>query len=354
MENICTYKLFLCIFYSGEESELLKRRPKSPTIIEAISTASIISTKCNDQNAVISWEPPAENQSPIEHYIIQYNTSFTPDKWKTANAKVPSNESSFVVSLSPWANYTFRVIAIHQNEPSQPSKHGEVCTIQPDRPDKNPDNVVGKGSEPNNMVISWNVMPEIEHNAPHFQYRVFWKRAISEDQWTIKDISDWKQSSIIINDLPTFQKYRIKVAAINELGESRLAAKEVIGYSCEGQPTMAPTNFTVLRVESDTSATLSWSRVPAASVNGHFKGYKIVTWTDQDDLQREIIVTDNTYQVQSTKFIPNAEEIVYEVQFNKFIPASKNFARILVFNGRYDGPASDVIDFLMPRFVLTF
>jgi neuronal cell adhesion protein len=76
-------------------------------------------------------------------------------------------------------------------------------------------------------------MPEIEHNAPRFHYRVFWRRDIPGEQWTSEDITDWRRSTLVINNQPTFQPYRIKVIAINEKGESNVAATEVVGYSGE-------------------------------------------------------------------------------------------------------------------------
>jgi len=69
--------------------------------------------------------------------------------------------------MSPWANYTFRVIAWNKIGPSGPSQHSSVCTTQPDVPYRNPDNVEGKGTEPNNIVVSWTVRQssyrEIKH-----------------------------------------------------------------------------------------------------------------------------------------------------------------------------------------------
>lgn len=59
--------------------------------------------------------------------------------------------------MSPWANYTFRVIAWNKVGPSTPSQHSRVCSTQPDVPYKNPDNVEGKGTARDNMVISWTV-----------------------------------------------------------------------------------------------------------------------------------------------------------------------------------------------------
>jgi neuronal cell adhesion protein len=41
---------------------------------------------------------------------------------------------------------------------SSPSVHSQqVCTTQPARPWKNPDNVIGEGDMPDNLVIFWTV-----------------------------------------------------------------------------------------------------------------------------------------------------------------------------------------------------
>lgn len=98
---------------------------------------------------------------------------------------------------------------------------------------------------------------------------------------------------------------------------------------------LAPLNFTVEDVISATSAMLSWNSVPPESVRGHFRGYKIQTWTDKDGPEgmREINVKGDIHRAMVTKFVPH----------------SKNFARVLVFNGRYNGPPSDILSFDTPE-----
>lgn len=76
-------------------------------------------------------------------------------------------------------------------------------------------------------------MAQIEHNAPKFMYRVYYKRDIPGEKWTIEDINDWKKNSLVVDNQPTYQRYKIKVVAINEKGECRIAPEEVIGYSGE-------------------------------------------------------------------------------------------------------------------------
>ena len=51
-------------------------------------------------------------------------------------------------------------------------------------------------------------MPEIEHNAPKFQYRVYWKQDKENERWTIEDIADWRIKEIVIRNQPTYSPYR--------------------------------------------------------------------------------------------------------------------------------------------------
>ena len=59
--------------------------------------------------------------------------------------------------MSPWANYTFRVIARNKVGDSLPSGHSKVCLTPEDVPYQNPGNVIGRGTAPNNLVIYWTV-----------------------------------------------------------------------------------------------------------------------------------------------------------------------------------------------------
>ncbi|XP_067001681.1 neuroglian isoform X2 [Anabrus simplex] len=305
------------------------------TVQDVPNAPRLLGISCNKRDASIRWEPMGDNRAPILRYTIQYNTSFTPDTWEVAFDSVPATDMTYTLPMSPWANYTFRVIAWNKIGPSQASSHSYPCTTQPDVPYKNPDNVEGKGTEPNNMVIRWTPMAEIEHNAPHFMYRVSWRRDIDGEVWNSEDIRDWQKSELIIRDQPTFQRYRIKVVAFNEMGEANVAPQEVIGYSGEDVPTQAPTNFTLVNVADSTSALLSWNPVPPETVRGHFKGYKIQTWTEKEGEagMREIQVKGDATRALVTKFVPH----------------SKNFARVLVFNGRHNGPPSEVISFDTPE-----
>lgn len=100
-------------------------------------------------------------------------------------------------------------------------------------------------------------------------------------------------------------------------------------------PLAAPTNFTLLKIHAATKALLSWNPVPPETVRGVFKGYKIEVWTDNDNekSRREIHVKGDATKALVTKFVPNC----------------KNYARVFVFNGQYNGPPSEILSFDTPE-----
>ena len=177
-------------------------------------------------------------------------------------------------------------------------------------------------------------MPQSEHNTHKFRYRVYHKEE-GTNEWKIEDVVNWRQKELLIPDQPVFTKYRIKVRAHNQVGESNVDALEVIGYSGEGEPSEAPKNFTLGEVIGPRSALVSWEPVNPESINGHFKGYKILTWTDTTgkENQREIIMRSDSTQSLVRSFKPFAV----------------NYAQVLAFNGAYNGPASNTIEIVTPE-----
>uniref|UniRef100_A0A8W7PDR8 Fibronectin type-III domain-containing protein n=2 Tax=gambiae species complex TaxID=44542 RepID=A0A8W7PDR8_ANOCL len=216
-----------------------------------------------------------------------------------------------------------------------PSGHSDVCTTESSVPYKNPDNLEGEGTTPTNLVIKWRPLAQVDHNAPGLHYRVYWRRDIPGAEWNSADVRDWRQSSYTVEGLPTFTRYSVKVVALNDRGEANSGPWEIMAYSGEDTPLDAPANFTLIQVTGPTAAILSWNPVTPESLRGHFKGYKIQTWTEADGEEnlREILITADSKQALVTDFVPDAT----------------NYARILAYNGRYNGPASTTLSFDTPE-----
>ena len=66
---------------------------------------------------------------------------------------------------------------------------------------------------------------------------------------------------------------------------------------------------------------------------GHFKGYKIETWTEKEG------------ELHAREMISNASKAFV----NKFVPHSVNFVRVRVINSAHQGPASEVLSFTTPE-----
>jgi len=110
----------------------------------------------------------------------------------------------------------------------------------------------------------------------------------------------------------------------------------VIGFSGESEPSEAPKNFALKEpVMGPRSALVSWDPVRADSINGEFKGYKIQTWTAEsgEEKYREIIM------------VPDSTQALVQ----SFKPYATNYARILAFNGAYNGPPSNIITIVTPE-----
>ena len=46
-------------------------------------------TECLSRFAQIQWKLISENYSPVEEFIIEYNTSFDPGRWTVAKGQLP-------------------------------------------------------------------------------------------------------------------------------------------------------------------------------------------------------------------------------------------------------------------------
>lgn len=69
------------------------------------------SVSCRSRDAEVTWRPLGDNRAPILRYTVQHNTSFTPDTWDVSKDFISATETTTLVPMSPWANYTFRVVA---------------------------------------------------------------------------------------------------------------------------------------------------------------------------------------------------------------------------------------------------
>ncbi|XP_037245590.1 neuronal cell adhesion molecule isoform X33 [Falco rusticolus] len=281
-----------------------------------------------ERSVELSWIPGDENNSPITNFVIEYEDGLhEPGVWHY-QTEVPGTQTTVQLKLSPYVNYSFRVIAVNEIGRSQPSEPSEQYLTKSASPDENPSNVQGIGSEPDNLVITWESLKGFQSNGPGLQYKVSWRQKDVDDEWTSVIVAN--VSKYIVSGTPTFVPYEIKVQALNDLGYAP-EPSEVIGHSGEDLPMVAPGNVQV-HVVNSTLAKVHWDPVPLKTVRGHLQGYKVYYWKVQSLSRRSRRHVEKkilTFRGNKTfGMLPGLE------------PYSSYKLNVRVVNGKGEGPAS--------------
>lgn len=281
-----------------------------------------------DKSVQLSWTPGDDNNSPITKFVIEYEDAMHEAGLWHHQAEVSGTQTTAQLKLSPYVNYSFRVMAENSIGRSLPSEGSEQYLTKAAEPDKNPTAVEGLGSEPDNLVIMWKPLNGFESNGPGLQYKVSWRQRDGDDEWTSVVVAN--VSKYIVSGTPTFVPYLIKVQALNDVGFAPEPAV-VMGHSGEDLPMVAPGNVHV-NVVNSTLAEVQWDSVPLKSIRGHLQGYRIYYWKSQSPSQRNRRHIEKkilTFQGSKTHgMLPGLE------------PFSHYSLNVRVVNGKGEGPAS--------------
>ncbi|XP_073508102.1 neuronal cell adhesion molecule isoform X12 [Phyllobates terribilis] len=276
----------------------------------------------------LSWVPGDDNNSPITEFIIEHEDSMhEPGVWRV-HSKVSGTQATATLSLSPYVNYSFRVIAVNEIGHSDHSQSSERYMTKPSEPDTNPSGVKGVGTEPDNLVITWKPMKGFDSNGPGLQYKVSWRQKDFDEDWTSVNVAN--VSKYIVSGTPTFVPYEIKVQALNDLGYAPEPAL-LIGHSGEDLPMVAPGNVEV-DVVNTTLAKVRWDSVPLTSVRGHLQGYRVYYWKAQNKTNR------NRRHIEKW-MLPFAGNRTHGM-LPGLQPNTHYFLNVRVVNGKGEGPSS--------------
>ncbi|KAM5190140.1 neuronal cell adhesion molecule isoform 11-T11 [Callospermophilus lateralis] len=290
-----------------------------------------------DKSVQLSWTPGDDNNSPITKFIIEYEDAMHEAGLWHHQTEVSGTQTTAQLKLSPYVNYSFRVMAVNSIGRSLPSEASEQYLTKATEPDKNPTAVEGLGSEPDNLVITWKPLNGFESNGPGLQYKVSWRQKDGDDEWTSVVVAN--VSKYIVSGTPTFVPYLIKVQALNDVGFAPEPAV-VMGHSGEDLPMVAPGNVHV-NVVNSTLAEVHWDPVPLKSIRGHLQGYRIYYWKAQSSSKRNRRHIEKkilTFQGSKTHgMLPGLE------------PFSHYTLNVRVVNGKGEGPASPDRVFTTPE-----
>ncbi|XP_057256629.1 neurofascin isoform X16 [Pezoporus wallicus] len=204
--------------------DLPKERPDRPRDLELSDLA--------ERSVRLTWIPGDDNNSPITDYIVQFEEDrFQPGMWHN-HSRYPGSVNSAILSLSPYVNYQFRVIAVNDVGSSLPSVPSERYQTNGARPEINPTGVQGAGTQKNNMEITWTPLNATQAYGPNLRYIVRWRRRDPRGSWYNETV---KAPRHVVWNTPIYVPYEIKVQAENDFGRAP-EPDTYIGYSGEDLP----------------------------------------------------------------------------------------------------------------------
>uniref|UniRef100_A0A8B9LZ80 Neurofascin n=1 Tax=Accipiter nisus TaxID=211598 RepID=A0A8B9LZ80_9AVES len=313
---------------ANRSRELPKERPDRPRDLELSDLA--------ERSVRLTWIPGDDNNSPITDYIVQFEEDrFQPGMWHN-HSRYPGSVNSAVLSLSPYVNYQFRVIAVNDVGSSLPSVPSERYQTNGARPEINPTGVQGAGTQKNNMEITWTPLNATQAYGPNLRYIVRWRRRDPRGSWYNETV---KTPRHVVWNTPIYVPYEIKVQAENDFGRAP-EPDTVIGYSGEDYPKAAPTDVRI-RVLNSTAVALTWTRVHLDTIQGQLKEYRAYFWRDSSLLKNLWVSKKRQY----VSFPGDRNRGIV----SRLFPYSNYKLEMVVTNGRGDGPRSEVKEFPTPE-----
>ncbi|ELT99433.1 hypothetical protein CAPTEDRAFT_120325, partial [Capitella teleta] len=334
---------YTCVAGNGLDNDSISATLKVKDVPDPPTDVNMRS--CGSNTAEITWTPGSDNNVPISEYIVFYNTSFDAAGEYTEGARVDaSTQLSAKVKLSPWAEYTFHVQAVSAMGKSPRSAFTSSTCITPQKiPYTNPTGVCTESRAPDQLVIVWEPMPQMEHNGEGFAYFVSYRRKNYPGAQEIStEVTDWRQTELVVGNQEIFSEYEISVRAKNSKGFSPPGTVEYkTGYSGEDVPLVSAQNFAVDESSiNSTSARFVWDPVTEdpAMIRGFFKGYESVIINEWNPCPA---------LVGSMRRRRRASQV--SAHTNELWPYSRITAGVLVANGGKTGPLSDTITFDTPE-----
>uniref|UniRef100_A0A667Z1S6 Neural cell adhesion molecule L1 n=1 Tax=Myripristis murdjan TaxID=586833 RepID=A0A667Z1S6_9TELE len=331
-----TSALLDCHFYKDPrllDPQIVWKRDARPDPPHSLTLSDV-----QDRSLTLSWKPGRSHNSHITEFIVEAREEqHTPErKWRWEEWKWVSGDINHLeLMLQPYSTYRFRVIGVNEAGRSEPSQHSEAHTTPPAVPDGNPTGVHSDSTDPGFLVISWDEMDRLTHNAPGFEYKVSWRQAEGSNQFWSHGTT--KGPPFVVNGTGTYTPFEIKVQAVNSLGEGPAPVPE-IGHSGEDTPLEAPGDVTVKVINS--TASVRWET--PQGVRGLLLGYR-VTITRRDGGVEHGMGKEQENRVVEVGSMKNSEEVTGLRLYSRYELS------VTAFNSKGEGPHSPPYHFSTPE-----
>ncbi|XP_076469463.1 neuroglian-like [Babylonia areolata] len=337
--------VYTCVASMGLDSEratavvTVKGRPAAPTHLEIRSV--------HGNRAELVWQAGPDHGAKVTQYLLQFNTSDTPDVWYDYFETIPGDKLQTFVDLPPWGTYTFRLIARNELGYGEPSlATPQSCTTPPDRPDRNPKDVITLTHKRRHLIVEWTPMHRLEFHGPGFRYHVYW-RLRGSLSWDSEVVADPARGHFEREVKDVYEIYEIQVRAENELGEAHQPPFTYQGRSGEAEPEIVPRDFRrdPSKPLEPHSAHFIWEAVDITDkIRGEFRGYRLQYWKSSEGRHKMQEVDISVTAGRGPGKAPVVRASLMDLPANTPLRA-----QVAVRNTHYTGVPSMTIDFFTPE-----
>ncbi|XP_053212874.1 contactin-like [Panonychus citri] len=278
----------------AHSTELIVDGPPNPP-------GGVLADVINATSASIHWSDGASNGRQILSYKIEGRTNHN-SSWIVLADHILStgvNRENFrsnarVNNLSPWSIFEFRVSAYNDLGSSLPSDASPLYKTGEHRPLRSPANVGGGGGKAGTLTITWDPLPPQNWNSPSVWYKIFWKLP-NDYEYQTKELNQSQVGMYVIDvgENNYYEKYLVKVQAINRMGEGPIS-EPVEVYSAESMPQVQPSLVKALPFNS-TALNVTWAplELSRGKIRGKLIGHRIKYWKQSDDSQTNALTLLN-------------------------------------------------------------
>ncbi|XP_074632381.1 uncharacterized protein LOC141890705 isoform X2 [Acropora palmata] len=228
-------------------------------------------------------------------YRVLYKKLDDPDtSWNARCHRRNPPGHPWIGGLTPYTNYTFRVMADSFQSAGLISESFNARTLQY-KPVGPPQSFVAYNTSISSLHAQWEEVEESKHNGIMLGFKVTLLKFVdSRFQQVQSQTLDWVVLQTNFTGLHPFTRFKIEVCGFNAIGDGPVAAAEV--WTEESYPSKPPDNFKVVH-QGSTKLRASWNKVPKCCQLGIIRGYH-VTLTDPSNASvHETRTTENLIQI---------------------------------------------------------
>lgn len=243
--------------------------PEPPTTL-ALSNIEAFSV-------VIQFDPGFDGNSSITKWIVEGRTARN-DIWsKIFEVSDPDASTLTVTGLSPYTQYTLRIIARNIVGESAPSENTKDFQTLQAKPKHAPYNVTVRAMSASELRVRWIPLQQTDWFGNPKGYNITYKlkeeltNVINDPVYVM--IEDPTANSFVLKGLEEWSLYEIIVTACNEVGQSA-ESPSALERTREAVPSSGPTHVEA-NATSSTTIVVKWSEIPKKAQNGQIEGYKV-------------------------------------------------------------------------------